>query len=60
MSVLIRRIVMPLVDTCRSHVVLYLRCRDAKVPDPPEGHKWKEVRHDNTVRMQGQLCFCLW
>eukprot|EP00730_Choanoeca_flexa_P008922 TRINITY_DN12558_c12_g4_i1.p1 TRINITY_DN12558_c12_g4~~TRINITY_DN12558_c12_g4_i1.p1 ORF type:complete len:758 (+),score=239.04 TRINITY_DN12558_c12_g4_i1:194-2275(+) len=22
---------------------------DAKVPDPPEGHKWKEVRHDNRV-----------
>ena len=45
---------MPLVDTCQSHVVC-LRCRDAKVPDPPEGHKWKEVRHDNTVRTQGQL-----
>ena len=24
-------------------------CRDAKVPDAPEGHKWKEIRHDNTV-----------
>ncbi|KAM7542749.1 hypothetical protein Aperf_G00000006044 [Anoplocephala perfoliata] len=23
--------------------------KDAKVPDPPPGHKWKEVRHDNTV-----------
>jgi len=23
--------------------------KDAKVPSPPEGHKWKEVRHDNTV-----------
>ena len=21
----------------------------AKVPEPPQGHKWKEVRHDNTV-----------
>lgn len=23
--------------------------KEAKVPDPPPGHKWKEVRHDNTV-----------
>lgn len=23
--------------------------KKAKVPDPPAGHKWKEVRHDNTV-----------
>ncbi|RLV96682.1 DNA topoisomerase 1 [Spathaspora sp. JA1] len=23
--------------------------RDAKVPEPPAGHKWAEVRHDNTV-----------
>lgn len=23
--------------------------KKAKVPDPPKGHKWKEVRHDNTV-----------
>ncbi|KAI0233389.1 DNA topoisomerase 1 [Lamellibrachia satsuma] len=23
--------------------------KDAQVPSPPEGHKWKEVRHDNTV-----------
>jgi len=23
--------------------------RGAKVPPPPAGHKWKEVRHDNTV-----------
>ena len=23
--------------------------RDAKVPEAPSGHKWKEVRHDNTV-----------
>jgi len=22
---------------------------DAKIPDPPPGHKWKEVRHDNQV-----------
>lgn len=24
-------------------------CRDSKVPPPPPGHKWKEVRHDNKV-----------
>ncbi|NXB69944.1 TOP1M topoisomerase, partial [Donacobius atricapilla] len=23
--------------------------RDSKIPEPPEGHKWKEVRCDNTV-----------
>ncbi|XP_074644312.1 DNA topoisomerase I, mitochondrial-like [Tubulanus polymorphus] len=23
--------------------------KDAKVPDPPKGHRWKEVRHDNAV-----------
>lgn len=23
--------------------------KKAKIPDPPPGHKWKEVRHDNTV-----------
>lgn len=24
-------------------------CRDAKIPEPPAGHQWKEVRSDNTV-----------
>lgn len=23
--------------------------KDSKIPVPPEGHKWKEVRHDNSV-----------
>lgn len=23
--------------------------KDSKIPQPPPGHKWKEVRHDNTV-----------
>ncbi|NWV01833.1 TOP1M topoisomerase, partial [Upupa epops] len=23
--------------------------RDSKIPEPPEGHRWKEVRFDNTV-----------
>ncbi|CAK8696169.1 unnamed protein product [Clavelina lepadiformis] len=23
--------------------------KDSKIPRPPPGHKWKEVRHDNTV-----------
>ena len=23
--------------------------KDSEVPQPPDGHKWKEVRHDNTV-----------
>ena len=24
-------------------------CRDSKVPEPPVGHRWKEVRCDRTV-----------
>lgn len=24
-------------------------CRDSKIPRPPAGHQWKEVRSDNTV-----------
>lgn len=24
--------------------------KDSKWPEAPKGHKWKEVRHDNTVR----------
>lgn len=27
--------------------------KDAKVPEPPEGHNWGEVRHDNTVAWLG-------
>lgn len=23
--------------------------RDAKVPDPPEGQRWKAIQHDNKV-----------
>ena len=23
--------------------------KDSKIPTPPAGHKWKEIRHDNTV-----------
>jgi len=23
--------------------------KDSKAPEPPKGHKWREVRHDNTV-----------
>ena len=37
--------------------------KEAKVPEPPAGHKWKEVRHDNSVtwlaswteNIQGQI-----
>ena len=29
--------------------LFYVYCRDSKYPEPPPGHKWKEVRHDNTV-----------
>lgn len=30
-------------------VLILLFHRDSKIPVPPEGHKWKEVRCDNTV-----------
>lgn len=29
--------------------------KDAKVPKPPEGRKWKEVRHDNSVSCVCQM-----
>lgn len=25
--------------------------KDSKKPSPPDGHKWKEIRHDNTVNI---------
>ncbi|XP_065205283.1 DNA topoisomerase I, mitochondrial-like isoform X2 [Planococcus citri] len=41
--------------------------KDAKVPKPPEGRKWKEVRHDNSVtwlaswieNVQGQVKYVM-
>ncbi|XP_049962633.1 DNA topoisomerase I, mitochondrial isoform X1 [Schistocerca serialis cubense] len=41
--------------------------KDAVVPKPPEGHKWKEVRHDNNVtwlaswteNVQGQVKYIM-
>ncbi|XP_066909534.1 DNA topoisomerase I, mitochondrial [Halyomorpha halys] len=41
--------------------------KDSKIPKPPEGHKWKEVRHDNTVtwlaswteNVQGQVKYVM-
>lgn len=40
---------------------------DSKIPEPPVGHKWKEVRHDNTVtwlaswteNVQGQIKYVM-
>jgi hypothetical protein len=30
--------------------------KDSDWPKPPPGHKWKEVRHDNTVNVNhGQI-----
>ncbi|AET38550.1 DNA topoisomerase 1 Ecym_3036 [Eremothecium cymbalariae DBVPG len=29
--------------------------KDAAIPDPPAGHKWGEIRHDNTVQW-----LCMW
>lgn len=41
--------------------------KDSKIPVPPKGHKWKEVRHDNTVtwlaswteNIQGQVKYIM-
>jgi len=41
--------------------------KDAKVPEPPAGHKWKKVQHDNTVtwlatwtdNVQGQIKYIM-
>ncbi|KAK7498907.1 hypothetical protein BaRGS_00009999 [Batillaria attramentaria] len=41
--------------------------KDSKIPQPPEGHKWKEVRHDNhvtwlaswTENIQGQVKYIM-
>ncbi|XP_075212736.1 DNA topoisomerase 1 isoform X2 [Lycorma delicatula] len=41
--------------------------KDSKIPKPPDGHKWKEVRHDNTVtwlaswteNVQGQVKYVM-
>jgi DNA topoisomerase-1 len=41
--------------------------KDSKIPVPPKGHKWKEVRHDNTVtwlcswteNIQGQIKYIM-
>lgn len=33
--------------------------KDSKIPKPPEGHKWKEVRHDKNVSVQRILCLFL-
>ena len=29
--------------------LIVLLIRDSKIPEPPAGHKWKMVKHDNTV-----------
>ncbi|KAL1124103.1 hypothetical protein AAG570_001873 [Ranatra chinensis] len=41
--------------------------KDSKIPEPPPGHKWKEIRHDNTVtwlaswteNVQGQVKYVM-
>lgn len=34
--------------------------KDAKVPKPPEGRKWKEVRHDNAVSVTSKETLRRW
>lgn len=26
--------------------------KDSKIPKPPDGHKWREIRHDKNVSVQ--------
>ena len=33
----------------------FLSCRGAKVPEPPEGHKWQKVIHDNKVHVSTNI-----
>ena len=33
-----------------EHVVINIG-EDTKVPEPPEGHKWSSVQHDNKVHI---------
>lgn len=51
----------------RPEDVLINCSKDSKIPKPPDGHKWKEVRHDNTVtwlaswteNVQGQVKYVM-
>lgn len=44
-----------------------INCNKGAAPKPPAGHKWKEVRHDNTVtwlaswteNVQGQVKYVM-
>lgn len=33
----------------------FLSCSGAKVPEPPEGHKWQKVIHENKVHVSTKL-----
>lgn len=43
----------PKMGTLKKRIVpedIIINCsKDSKIPVPPKGHRWKEVRHDNTV-----------
>jgi DNA topoisomerase I len=43
----------PKMGTLKRRIVpedIIINCsKDSKIPQPPKGHRWKEVRHDNTV-----------
>lgn len=47
-------IIFSILMLCKSLEIVFIccfviLCRDSKIPAPPPGHKWKEVRHDNKV-----------
>lgn len=43
----------PKMGTLKKRIVpedIVINCsKDSKAPEPPKGHRWKEVRHDNSV-----------
>ena len=50
-----------------SCIFFFFLLRDSAIPQPPPGHKWKEVRHDNSVswlaswaeNIQGQIKYVM-
>lgn len=41
-----------LLESTKSGLSLFFTSRvdrESRIPVPPAGHRWKEVRHDNTV-----------
>lgn len=54
-------------NICKLYFFFFFLLRDSAIPQPPPGHKWKEVRHDNSVswlaswaeNIQGQIKYVM-